>query len=114
MRDRVGIAQINSSFTVSTLSLFSTTVVLVFVLSELDYCTHCVMELTVKLCARLQFAQNFTATLIYNKTKYEPITQYFMNLHWLLTMYQILCKIFILALKFRNYFYYTCSDKVCS
>ena len=50
---------------------------------------------------KLQYAQNCVARLIYNKRKYDHVTELQLELHWLPIKYRILC-IYLLTYKYIN------------
>ena len=51
---------------------------------------------------KLQYAQNCSARLIYNKRKYDHVTELLIDLHWLQMKYRIFYKIYLLAYKSIN------------
>ena len=64
------------------------------ILSKLDYCNS--LLLSYKTIAN---AQNRAARLIYNKRKYDHVTELLIALHWLPIKYRILYKIYLLTYK---------------
>ena len=69
------------------------------ILSKLDYCNSLYYDITCSLTKQLQYAQNCAARLIYNKRKYDHVTELLIELHWLPIKYRILYKIYLLTYK---------------
>ena len=51
---------------------------------------------------KLQYAQNCAARLIYNKRKYDHVTELLIELHWLPIKYKILHRVYLLTYKCIN------------
>ena len=66
---------------------------------ELDYCNSLYYDISCSLTKQLQYAQNCAARLIYNKRKYDHVTELLIELHWLPIKYRILYKIYLLMYK---------------
>ena len=56
-------------------------------------------DISYSLTKQLQYAQNCAARLIYNKRKYDHVTELLIELHWLPIKYRILYKIYLLTYK---------------
>ena len=79
-----------------------TIVVSSLVVSKLDYCNALYYGISSSLKKKLQYAQNCSARLIYNKRKYDHVTKLLIDLHWLRMKYRIFYKIYLLAYKCIN------------
>ena len=69
------------------------------ILSKLDYFNSLYYDISCSLTKQLQYAQNCAARLIYNKRKYDHVTELLIELHWLPIKYRILYKIYLLTYK---------------
>ena len=69
------------------------------ILSKLDYFNSLYYDISCSLTKQLQYAQNCAARLIYNKRKYDHVTELLIELHWLPIKYRILNKIYLLTYK---------------
>ena len=63
---------------------------------------------------KLQYAQNCSARLIYNKRKYDHVTELLIDLYWLSIKYRILYQIYLLAYKCINLALFAPSEKLKS
>ena len=69
------------------------------ILSKLDYCNSMYFGIDNDLLAKLQYAQNCAARLIYRRRKYDHVTDIFMDLHWLPIQLRIQYKVLLLVHK---------------
>ena len=69
------------------------------ILSKLDYCNSLYYDISCSLTKQLQYAQNCAARLIYNKRKYDHVTELLIELHWPPIKCRILYKIYLLTYK---------------
>ena len=71
------------------------------ILSKLDYCNSLYYHYDIhcSLTKQLQYAQNCAARLIYNKRKYDHVTELLIELHWLPIKHRILYKMYLLTYK---------------
>ena len=72
-----------------------TILVCAFVLSKLDYCNSLYCGIDSSLISKLQYTQNCAARLIYQRRKYDHVTDIFIDLHWLPVKKRILYKILL-------------------
>ena len=69
------------------------------ILSKLDYCNSFYYNISCSLTKKLQYAQNCAARLIYNKRKFDHVTELLLEFHWLPIKYRIWYKINLLTCK---------------
>ena len=69
------------------------------VLSKLDYCNSLYYGINNDLVSKLQYAQNCAARLIYQRRKFDHVTDIFMKLHWLPVPMRIIYKVLTLVHK---------------
>ena len=72
-----------------------TILVCAFVLSKLDYCNSLYCGIDSSLISKLQYTQNCAARLIYQRRKYDHVTDIFIDLHWLPVKKRMLYKILL-------------------
>ena len=68
-------------------------------LSKLDYCNSLYYGINNDLVSKLQYAQNCAARLIYQRRKFDHVTDIFMKLHWLPVPMRIIYKVLTLVHK---------------
>ena len=83
------------------------TLVCSLILSKLDYCNSLYYNIESDSLSKLQYAQNCAARLIYNRRKYDHVTDIFRDLHWLPIKNRILYKILLMI---HNSLYHTSPD----
>ena len=64
-----------------------------FALSKLDYCNCLYYGINSELLKKLQYAQNSAARLIFQRRKFDHVTDIFMELHWLPVQMRIIYKV---------------------
>lgn len=69
------------------------------VLSKLDYCNSLYSGIDSSLLAKLQYAQNSAARLIYRRRKYDHVSDILKDLHWLPVKVRIQYKVLLLVHK---------------
>ena len=69
------------------------------VLSKLDYCNSLYYGINNDLLSKLQYAQNCAARLIYQRRKFDHVTDIFMKLHWLPVPMRIIYKVLTIVHK---------------
>ena len=78
------------------------TLVMGLVISHLDYANAILVGLPETDIHKLQWVQNMAAKLIFNKNKYDTVTECFKKLHWLPIKTRIHFKILTLTYKCLN------------
>ena len=68
-------------------------------ISNLDYANAILVGLPIKELNKLQRVQNRAAKVILNRSKYDSVTECFLQLHWLPIMYRIDYKVILTVYK---------------
>ena len=85
------ISRIKSFLTVKEKSILMCSLVL----SKLDYCNSLYYGINSDLLAKLQYAQNSAARLIFQRRKFDHVTDIFIELHWLPVRMRIIYKVLL-------------------
>ena len=84
------------------------------IVSKLDYCNSLYNGINSSLLKKLQYAQNSAARLIFNRKKFDHVTDLFYELHWLPVRYKTQNKICLLTYKCINSTLYSHPDELRS